>query len=432
MVVAGAKDGATSTSWFVHRKVSPIELGVAQDVACENSVPREGLRPPVHREVLCRTAGVRPFPEAVVFPSPAEDHQRVASLRTALCHLLGIDYPVLSAGIGAGARAELVAAVSHAGGFGVLGASGMPPDAIRAEIERIRTLTRCPFGINVIIAEDSAADLEEDRRFFLAQFRAAAEEGAAAIVLFWGDPAPLVEEAHAWGLEVLIQVGSVQEAEAAVAAGVDAVIAQGVEAGGHVRGTTSIWELVPMTVAAVSPVPVLASGGIGDGAGLARALTLGAQGVSLGTRFVASDEANAHPEYKRRIVSSVAADTVYTADLYDVWWPDAPHRTLRNRTFEEWHAAGRPPPGTRPGEGTFIGRRRAQSGQFVDWPRYATGVATPDFDGDLDYAPLWAGESCSVVDDVKPAGELLLELVRDAEAALAEAEQLARSPLSHP
>jgi NAD(P)H-dependent flavin oxidoreductase YrpB (nitropropane dioxygenase family) len=279
----------------------------------------------------------------------------VASLRTALCHLLGVDYPVLSAGIGAGARAELVGAVSHAGGFGVLGASGMPPDAIRAEIERIRTLTQRPFGINVIIAEDSGADLEEDRRFFLAQFRAAAEEGAAAIVLFWGDPAPFVEEAHAWGLDVLIQVGSVQEAEAAVAAGVDAVIAQGVEAGGHVRGTTSIWELVPMTAAAVSPVPVLASGGIGDGAGLARALTLGAQGVSLGTRFVASDEANVHPEYKRRIVSSVAADTVYTADLYDVWWPDAPHRTLRNRNFEEWHAAGRPPPGTRPGEGTFIG-----------------------------------------------------------------------------
>jgi NAD(P)H-dependent flavin oxidoreductase YrpB (nitropropane dioxygenase family) len=185
----------------------------------------------------------------------------------------------------------------------------MPPDAIRAEIERIRTLTRRPFGINVIVAEDSAANLEKDRGFFQAQFRVAAEEGAAAVLLFWGDPAPLVEEAHAWGLEVLIQVGSVQEAEAAVAVGVDAVIAQGVEAGGHVRGTTSIWELVPMTVAAVSPVPVLASGGIGDGAGLARALTLGGQGVSLGTHFVASDEANVHPEYKSRVVSSVAADT---------------------------------------------------------------------------------------------------------------------------
>jgi NAD(P)H-dependent flavin oxidoreductase YrpB (nitropropane dioxygenase family) len=294
----------------------------------------------------------------------------------------------------------------------------MDPDAIRAEIQRTRTLTDRPFGINVIIAEDSAAYADKDREFFLAQFRAAAEEEAAAVVLFWGDPAPLVDEAHANGLMVLIQVGSVQEAEAAAAGGVDAVIAQGVEAGGHVRGTTSIWELVPMTVEAVSPVPVLASGGIGDGAGLARALTLGAQAVSLGTRFVASDEANIHPEYKRRIVASVAADTVYTADLYDVWWPGAPHRTLRNRTFEEWDAAGRPPSGRRPGEGTFIGRRRAASGELVDWPRYATGMATPDFDGDLDYAPLWAGESCSVVNDIKPAGEIVLELVRDAEAAL--------------
>jgi NAD(P)H-dependent flavin oxidoreductase YrpB (nitropropane dioxygenase family) len=182
-----------------------------------------------------------------------------------------------------------------------------------------------------------------------------------------------------------------------------------------------------MTVAAVSPVPVVASGGIGDGAGLTRALSLGAQAVSLGTRFVASDEANIHPLFKQRIVSSVAADTVYTADLYDVWWPGAPHRTLRNRTFEEWHAAGRPTPGARPGEGTFIGRRRSQSGEIVDWPRYASGLATPDFDGDIEYAPLWAGESCSVVNDIKPAGEIVLELVRDAEAAFAGAEQPAQA-----
>jgi nitronate monooxygenase len=347
---------------------------------------------------------------------------RVASLQSALCRRLGIEYPVLSVGFGAGARAELAAAVSNAGGFGVLGASGMHPNAIRAEIERTRTLTDRPFGINVIIATDTAAYADQDREFFSAQFRAAAEAGAAAVVLFWGDPAPFLDEAHANGLEVLIQVGTVEEAEVAVAAGIDAVIAQGVEAGGHVRGTTSIWELVPRTVAAVSPVPVLASGGIGDGAGLARVLALGAQGASLGTRFVASDEAYVHPEYKRRIVSSVAEDTVYTADLYNVWWPGAPHRTLRNRTFEEWDAAGRPPPGARPGEGTSIGRRPAQSGEIVDWPRYATGMATPDFDGNINYAPLWAGESCSVVNDVKPAGEIVVELVREAQAALAKAE----------
>jgi NAD(P)H-dependent flavin oxidoreductase YrpB (nitropropane dioxygenase family) len=137
--------------------------------------------------------------------------------------------------------------------------------------------------------------------------RAASEEGAAAVVLFWGDPAWYVEDAHENGARVLIQVGSVEEAEAAAAAGVDAVIAQGVETGGHVRGTTSVWELLPATVEAIAPVPVLASGGIGDGAGLARALRLGAQGVSLGTRFGASEEAWIDLEYKRRIVESTAA-----------------------------------------------------------------------------------------------------------------------------
>ena len=336
-------------------------------------------------------------------------------LRTPLCRQLGIECPVFSVGFASGARAELVAAVSNAGGFGVLEASGMQPDAIRAEIERTRALTDRPFGVNVIIDEEDY----EDRELIRNGLRAASEERVAAVVLFWGDPAPYVDDAHAVGVKVLIQVGSVAEARAAVAAGVDAVIAQGVEAGGHVRGTTSIWELLPETVEAISPVPVLASGGIGAGAGLARALSLGAQGVSLGTRFVASDEANVHPEYKRRIVSSVAADTVYTADLYDVWWPDAPHRTLRNRTFEEWHAAGRPPPGERPGEGASIGRRRRASGEVVEWPRYAVGMATPDFDGDVGYAPMWAGESCSVVNDVKPAAEIVQDLVRDARAALA-------------
>src|SRR5439155_670310 len=120
------------------------------------------------------------------------------------------------------------------------------------------------------------------------------------------------------------------------------------EAGGHVRGTISIWELLPAVVAAVGSVPVLASGGIGNGAQVARAIALGAQGVSLGTRFVASEESRAHPAYKRRIVESAAKDTVYTEDLYDISWPGAPTRTLRNRTFDEWDAAGRPPPGHRP------------------------------------------------------------------------------------
>ena len=341
-------------------------------------------------------------------------------LRTPLCRELGIDHPVFSVGFGVSAGPELVSAVSNAGGCGVLGGSGVPPEEIGRRIARVRELTDRPFGVNVIIAELEQPDSdEEDKEFVREQIAAAIEERAPLLVLFWGDPAPFVEEAHRNGVRVFVQIGSITEAEAAAAAGVDAVIAQGIEAGGHVRGTTSIWDLLPAVVEAVKPVPVLASGGIGDGAGLARALRLGAQGVSLGTRFVASDEAWIHAVYKQRIVESSAEDTFY-GELFDVWWPAAPHRVLRNtKTFEEWDAAGRPTSGARPGEGTFIGTSRRPWGEY-QWPRYAPGMVTPDFDGDPEYAPMWAGESCGVVNDIKPAASIVRDLVREAAAALVD------------
>jgi nitronate monooxygenase/enoyl-[acyl-carrier protein] reductase II len=348
-----------------------------------------------------------------------DNHLVAAALRTPLCRELGIEHPIFSVGFGVSAGPELVAAVSDAGGCGVLGGSGLPVEEIRRRMARVRQLTHRPFGVNLIIADFELPDsLDEDRAFVAEQAAAVVEERAHLLVLFWGPPAPFVEEAHRNGVKVFIQVGSVAEAEEATAAGVDAVIAQGIEAGGHVRGTTSIWDLLPAAVEAVRPVPVLASGGIGDGEGLAQALRLGAQGVSLGTRFVASEEAWIHPVYKQRVVESSAEDTFY-GELFDVWWPDAPHRVLRNKTFEEWDAAGRPPAGERPGEGVPIGRQHRPWRDY-EWPRYATGMMTPEFEGDPEYAPMWAGESCSVVNDVKPAGVIVRDLVRDAEAALAE------------
>jgi nitronate monooxygenase/enoyl-[acyl-carrier protein] reductase II len=341
------------------------------------------------------------------------------ALRTPLCDALGIDVPILSAGMGSVAGPDLVAAVSEAGGFGVLGVSGASPEGVRKRIGNTRALTGRRFGVNVIIDEDGWATSEEDRELVRAEIVTAIDEQVAAVVLFWGDPAPFVHLAHEKGVLLLVQVGSLAEAEGAAAAGVDAIIVQGVEAGGHVRGTSSIWELLPAVVAAVSPLPVLASGGIGDGAGIARAIGLGAQGVSLGTRFVATEESGAHPEYKRRIVESVAKDTVYTEDLYDISWPGAPTRTLRNRTFDEWDAAGRPSPGHRPGEGTSVGVLRMPSGESFDLPRYA-GAGSPlvGFVGDLDYPAMWAGESVEVVNDVRPAGEIVRRLAEDAAAAL--------------
>jgi NAD(P)H-dependent flavin oxidoreductase YrpB (nitropropane dioxygenase family) len=345
----------------------------------------------------------------------------ITSLRTPLCRELGIDYPIFSVGFGAGAGPELAAAVSNAGAFGVLGGANRSLEEIPQLVERTRELTDRPFGINFILVALEHPDVpEEDKAELRRQIETAMAERVPAVVFFWGDCAPFVEPAHRNGVKVLIQVGSVDEAKAAVDAGVDAVIVQGVEAGGHVRGTTSTWELVPAAVEALSPLPVLASGGIGDGAGIARALELGAQGVSLGTRFVASDEAWFHPAHKRRIVESTAEDAVYS-DLYDAWWPGAAHRTLRNKTFDEWAAAGRPPAGERPGEDTTIGTRRLASGEVQEWPRYAVGSIPPNFEGDLERVPMLAGTSCGVVDEIKPAGEIVRDLARDAEAARAPA-----------
>ena len=338
-------------------------------------------------------------------------------LRTRICEALGIEYPIFSVGMGALAGPDLVAAVSNAGGFGVLGLSAMQPEQIAARVARARELTKRPFGANFIIDEVGWATSDEDRAFVRSEVVAAIAERVAVVVLFWGDAAPYVELARGTGVKVFIQVGSVEEAKAAAAAGVDAVIAQGVEAGGHVKGKTSIWDLLPAAVEAINPLPVLAAGGIGNGAGLARALQMGAQGVSLGTRFVASDEAWTHPAYKQRIVDSTAADTVYS-ELYDVGWTDAPHRTLRNKTYAEWEEAGRPPSGSRPREGTSIGKRTMSTGEVEEWPRYAIGSPPPDFDGDIEYTPLWAGESCSVVNEIKPAADIVRDLVRDAEVAL--------------
>src|SRR5947209_18511509 len=325
-------------------------------------------------------------------------------------------YPILNAGIGSAAGPDLAAAVSNAGGFGVLGGGAMPLEALHRRVSRTRALTDRPFGFNLIISEDD----EGDREFLLQRVAEMADLRMTAIVLFWGDPSPYVDLVHRAGTIVLMQVGSLDEAIVAARAGVDAVIVQGIEAGGHVRGATSIWELLPITVEALHPLPVLASGGIGDGSGMAKAIRLGAQGVSLGTRFVACDETWVHSAYKKRVVQARAEDTVLN-ELYDYDWPDAPHRTLKNKTFAEWVAAGSPPRGSKPAEGTSIGRRSNTLGERVEWLRYAVGTTPPDFDGDIEYAPLWAGESCSVVNDIKPAGDIVRDLARDADAILATA-----------
>jgi nitronate monooxygenase/enoyl-[acyl-carrier protein] reductase II len=329
-------------------------------------------------------------------------------LKTRLCSDLTIDHPILSAALGGGnAGGELAAAVSNAGGLGLLGMGGLPAGAIREQIRDTRRRTSKPFGAGLLLPLLGGGEVE-----------ACVEERVPVLFLFWGDVAPHVEKAKRAGIRVFAQVGSVAEAKAAAAAGVHAIVAQGFEAGGHVRGTTSLATLVPAVLQAVAPLPVIAAGGIATGRGLVAALGLGAEAVSMGTRFLASEESRASHEYKQRVVRARAEDTVHTT-LFDVGWPDAPHRVLRNKAVDEWEAAGRPPSGRRPGEGTIVGRMPV-GGTMTDVPRYFTGNAMIGFEGDLEYTALYAGESCSLVNDIRPAAAIVRDIVAEAEAVLRE------------
>lgn len=333
-------------------------------------------------------------------------------LQTPLCRQLGIQYPLFSAGMGGGmAGPELAAAVSNAGACGVLGMGGLPAPYIRQQIHHLRTLTNKPFGVNLLLPI-----LQEG------QIEACLDEQIPLLILFWGDPAPYVAEAHRRGTRVFLQAGSVEEAQAAARAGVDAIIAQGVEAGGHVKGTTALSTLVPAVVEAVKPVPIIAAGGIANGRGVVAALSLGAQAVSMGTRFLTSEETQAVHAYKERVVQSRAEDTVYTV-LFDVGWPDATHRVLRNKVLAEWEASGRPARGQRPGEGSIVGTLPV-AGTTVEMVKYMVFPPLTGFTGDIDDVVLYAGESCGLVHDIKPAAQIVRDVVREAEETIEELQRL--------
>ena len=326
-------------------------------------------------------------------------------MKTALCDRLGIEVPIIQAPMGGAVGPRLVAAVSNAGGLGMLVLWRADTDTIRRQIRETRALTSRPFGVNLNLEFP-----HEDR------LAVCLEEGVPIISFFWRDPSSLVPRAKAGGATVLHTVGSATDAKRAVECGVDIVVAQGWEAGGHVRGTVATMPLVPSVVDAISPTPVVAAGGIADGRGLAAALTLGAAGVWIGTRFLASEEAAIHTRYQRRLLHANENDTVFLEDLFDVGWRDAPHRTLRNKTVEAWEAAGRPPTGKRPGEGEAIGVSPL-SGQIV---RYQSYTPATDAEGDIDAMSLWAGQSVGLVSKVQPAGEIVREISRQANRSFSD------------
>jgi nitronate monooxygenase len=324
-----------------------------------------------------------------------------ATMKTTLCHMLGIEYPIIAAPMGPDLTGpELVAAVSNAGGLGILQAQLCAPPLFRDEIHRIRALTDKPFGVNLLLhfpIDDQMAVCLEER--------------VPVLSLFWGDPTPYVERAHAAGVKVFHQVGSVSDAQRAAAAGVDVIIAQGVEAGGHVAGEVSTFALVPRIVDAVSPRPVAAAGGIGDARGLVAVMALGAQAAVLGTRFLASSESRAHPHYKQKVLEASEADTVRTI-LFGHGWPNAPHRTLRTAFVQQWLGREGRGQASRPDEPvvgrTVIGGKPMPVLRFMGFP------PNSDASGDIDSMDLLAGQSVGLIREVKPAAEIVSELVEEA------------------
>ena len=223
----------------------------------------------------------------------------------------------------------------------------------------------------------------------------------------FGDPESYVDLVHDAGGLVLHTVGSAEEARRAVGCGVDVVVAQGWEAGGHVWGGVATLPLVPAVVDAVAPVPVIAAGGIGDARGVAAVLALGAQAAWLGTRFLFADEMPIHEEYRRLLIAATETDAEWYANLYEVGWPDAPHRALHNSTAEMWEAAGGPAPGSRPGEGEVIAH--FPSGDPI--VRYSPAPPMVGTTGEIEALSLWAGQSVALARQRQPAAEIVAELV---------------------
>jgi len=316
-------------------------------------------------------------------------------LRTRICALLGIEHPIVLGGMGNATSPELVAAVSTAGGLGVLGATRQNPEELARDAAAIRAATTRPFGLNLLLFMERPG-----------QYEALLAARPKVISTAWNaleqDLGGYVARAHAVGALAMHMISTVAEAKAAARAGMDIIVAQGTEGGGHI-GLMGTMPLVPMVVSAVAPIPVLAAGGVADGRGLAAALALGADGVLLGTRFLATDESPIAKGFKQAILDSDGHDTLVT-DIPDVasgnTWPGAYVRVRRNRFIEEWM-----------GRDNELRRRRAEVSAQIRQAAQA---------GDPDRGAVMIGQTAGLIDRIEPAADLVRQISRDAEAILRE------------
>lgn len=317
-------------------------------------------------------------------------------IETRLTRLVGATAPIQLASMPGVSTPELVAVVAEAGGIGMLPAPMMTPAALEHALDAVAARTSGAFGVNFLVPFLDPACVE------------VAARGAKLVELFYGDPDPaLVDRLHAMGALVSWQVGSLDEAVAAERAGCDVVVAQGTEAGGHVRGRTSLVPLLSQVLDAVR-VPVVAAGGIATGRDLAAVLACGAAGARIGTRFVAAAESGAHPSYVEALIAASAADTCLT-EAFSVLWPDAPHRVLRSAVAAAEALSD-----------DVVGELRVGD-ETVPVPRLSVYCPSKDTTGRVDAMALYAGESVANVSAVQSAGDIVAELVSGAEDALRRA-----------
>jgi NAD(P)H-dependent flavin oxidoreductase YrpB (nitropropane dioxygenase family) len=329
-------------------------------------------------------------------------------LKTRITEQYGLKVPFINAGMAFIATAPLARAVCEAGGMGMLGIAAMPPDVLQTAIRDVKAANPACFGVDIIPRFSGIEHIE-----------VCVTEKVPVVAFFWDDPPDeRLSRLRAAGSHIWFQVGSVDEAEGALRRGAQALVVQGSEAGGHNRAAAATFSLLPAVIDAAASVPVVAAGGIADGRTVAAALALGADAVWVGTRLLASFEANAHPQYKDRVVAAGVGDTARHL-IFGPEFPDAPTRGLRNRVVREWEGRDDPPPYkvVSDSELPVIGQARIY-GQEFPMKRFCGFPPTPEFKGDLEEMSLLAGESVGQTKRLMSAASIIDEMIGGAEAVI--------------
>jgi enoyl-[acyl-carrier protein] reductase II len=307
-------------------------------------------------------------------------------IRTVLCDLLGIEHPIVQGGMAWTATAELVAAVSEAGGLGILGGGNAPPDFVRAQVRETRARTRKPFGVNIAIFSPYVDDI----------VKVCIGEKVPVVATGAGSPGPWMAQLKEAGIKIMPVVASVALAKRLERMGADLLVAEGTESGGHI-GDVATLPLIPQIVDAVS-VPVVAAGGIADGRGLAAALALGAAGVQMGTRFICAEECIAHPNYKQKIIKAGDRATITTGHSLG-----HPVRAIKNPMTRKFAA---------------MEKHGISEEDLIELGTGKLRLAVEE--GDMAWGSVMAGQISGLIRDVLPAAEIIRRMVMEAEVILSQ------------